>query len=276
MWLFFCLGITTIFTVNSMMKRYPYICFVLLAALYISACKKAVKSTDICLHNSSIDYMKRWAILTTQTDVFETSGAVKSHTITHPNGFFQVNSDFTYNLFSDDAPVDGKWNINSNCDFVLNPNTAKERRFSVISLSDDSLTLLQTVGHTTITQRYTAFKCPSHASLQYRWDNAFTLETSYRQDTVFKPQYVVQPGYFRLNGDASYIVVNMAVNGITPPPPITGTWGIAQTGCQLVLDKNKTNEKSYDIQKLSADSLVIWRKDTVFKRNLLRHYSKHK
>jgi hypothetical protein len=276
LWLFFCLGITSIFTVNSMMKRYLYICFVLLTALYINACKKEVKSTNICLHDSSIDYMKRWAILTTQTDVFETNGAVKSRTVIHPNGFFQINSDFTYNLFSDDAPVNGKWNINKTCDFVLNPNTAKERRFLVITLSDDSLTLRQTSGLTSVTQRYAAFKCPSLASLEFRWDNAFTLRAPYSTDTVFKAIRSKQSGYFKLNADASYNLILGAFNGVPAPPPATGTWGIAQPGCLLVLDKNKTDERSYEVQKLTADSLVIWRKDTVIKQNFLQHFFKHK
>jgi hypothetical protein len=259
-----------------MMKRYLHIGCVLLAGLYITACKKEVKSTDICLHDSSIDYLKRWGILTTQTDVFETNGAVKSRNITYPNGYFQINSDFTYNLFSDDAPVNGKWNINKSCDFVLNPNTAKERRFSVIQLSDDSLTLRQTSGLTSVTQRYTAFKCPSLASLGFRWDNAFTLQAPYSIDTVFKEIRSNQSGYFKLNINASYNLILGAFNGMPPPPQATGTWGIAQPGCLLVLDKNKTNERSYEVQKLTADSLVIWRKDTVVKQNFLQHFFKHK
>jgi hypothetical protein len=259
-----------------MIKRYLFIGCVLLAELYISACKKEVKSTDICLHNSSIDYLKRWEILTVQTDVFETNGAVKSRKVAYPNGYFQINSDFTYNLFSDDAPVNGKWNINKACEFVLNPNTAKERRFFVIQLSDDSLTLRQISGHTTITQRYAAFKCPSLASLEFRWDNAFTLRAPYGTDTVFKAVRSRQSGYFKFNADASYNLILGAFNGVPAPLPATGTWGIAQPGCLLVLDKNKTNERSYEVQKLTADSLVIWRKDTVVKQNFLQHFFKHK
>ncbi|MBC7398783.1 MAG: hypothetical protein H7289_02470 [Mucilaginibacter sp.] len=258
------------------MKKYIFFGLILLATVGLSSCKKEIKSTDICLHDSSIDYMKRWGILTIQTDVFETTGAVKSRKVIYPNGYFQINSDFTYNLFSDDAPVNGKWNINKACEFVLNPSTNKERKFAVIELSDDTLILRQTVGHTTITQRYAAFKCPNLASLQFRWDNAFTLQAPYGTDTVFKTVRLKQSGYFKLNTDASYNLILGAFNGVPAPPPATGSWGIAQPGCLMVLDKNKTNERSYEVQKVNTDSLVIWQKDTVKKLNQLRYYSKHK
>ncbi|MCC8425272.1 hypothetical protein [Mucilaginibacter sp. UR6-11] len=258
------------------MKRYFLACLILLAGLFFNSCKKEVRSSQICLHESSIDYLKRWAVEATETDVRDADGKLISHHITHPSGYFQINGDFTYNLFSDDAPVNGKWNINRDCEFVLNPTTAKERRFSVIRLSDDSLTLKQTVGHTTILQRYTAFKCPTLASLQFRWDNVFTLEAPYGPDTVFKAIYLKQPGYFKLNPDASYNLVMGPVNGMPPPPPLNGTWGIAQPGCLIVLDKRKVNERYFEVQKLTKDSLVIWRKDTIAKINYLQHYMKHK
>jgi hypothetical protein len=252
--------------------------FLLLTSLFIGACKKPLKETQICLHDSSIDYMKRWAIVTTEVQLLSDSGGVKSITITHPNGYFQINSDFTYSLYSDDAPVNGKWNINKSCQFVLNPNTATERDFSVDQLSTDSLTISQYVNKTLITQHYAAFTCPSLASIEYRWDNVFTLQTSYNTQKVSASQYLKTSGYFKLNVDASYNVFNAStINGSTPPSQIVnGTWGIAQPGCLLVLDRNKPNEISYDVQKLTTDSLVIWRKDTVVKMNFLQHYSKHK
>ena len=261
-----------------MIKRYIFFGLILLAAAGLSSCKKEIKSAEICLHDSSIDYLKRWGIKEIRTTVVDANNVTISRTTSFPNGYFQINSDFTYNLFSDDAPVNGKWNINKACEFVLNPGTSKERRFSVIQLSDDSLTLRQTVGRTTIVQHYAAFKCPSLQSLQYRWDNAYTLQSPYGIDTVYKTELVRQEGYFRLNFDASYNVVTMPMPGtnMPAPPPITGTWGITQPGCLLVLDKNKTNERSYEVQKVNADSLVIWRKDTVRKLNQLRYYSKHK
>jgi hypothetical protein len=258
------------------MKKNILFCLVLLAGLGLSSCKKVVPSAQICLHDSSIDYLKRWAIETMTTDIYDANNKLIFHTATRPNGYFQINSDFTYNIFSDSDPINGKWNINKDCEFVLNPITAKERRFSVIKLSDDSLVLSQTVGHTVITQHYAAFKCPTLASLQYRWDNAYTLQSPYGLDTVYKTELVKQEGYFKMNVDASYNVYTAAAYGMPPPPPTTGTWGIAQPGCLLVLDKNKTNERSYEVQKVNTDSLVIWRKDTVRKLNLLRYYSKHK
>jgi hypothetical protein len=276
LWLFFCLSIYQYIYRCAMMKKYVFPYVVLLAMVWLSSCKKEIKSADICLHDSSIDYLKRWGIREIRTNVVDANNVSISHTVTYPNGYFQINSDFTYNLFSDDAPVNGKWSINKACEFVLNPGTGKERRFAVIQLSDDSLTLRQTVGRTVITQHYAAFRCPTLASLQFRWDNAFTLQSPYGVDTVYKTELVRQGGYFRLNPDASYTVVSVATNGYPASPPITGTWGIMQPGCLMVLDKNKTNERSYEVQKVNIDSLVIWQKDTVRKLNQLRYYSRHK
>lgn len=106
---------------------------------------------------------------------------------------------------------------------------------------------------------------------------AFTLQRPYGIDTVYKSEYVKQSGFFRLNPDASYnVVFNSLIPGAPPPPPVNGTWGVAQPGCLVVLDKNKTNERSFEVQKVNADSLVIWRKDTVNHLNLSRHYSRRK
>lgn len=245
----------------------------------VSSCRKAEKVTGICLHNSSIDYQKRWAIESNRVDVYNASKKLVSSAITHPNGYFEINADFTYYIYSDAAPAKGKWNINTNCQFVLNPRTSKERDFEVVSLSDDSLVLRQSVGSTIITQKYKAFKCPSLATLRFRWDMMFTLQSHYGVDTIFKSELVPETGYLKLNADASYnvVIANNPPSSTQPPPPMfTGTWGITNPGCVLVLDKNKPNERSYEIQKLTTDSLVVWRKDTLAKLNLLRHYARHK
>ncbi|MFD2148224.1 hypothetical protein [Mucilaginibacter antarcticus] len=260
-----------------MMKKDSLVWCFLLAAVLLASCRKEVRTTDICLHDSSIDYMKRWSIKNYQTDVVDASGKLLSHSMVYPNGYFQINSNYSYNLFSDDAPFNGTWSINKNCEFVLNSGGFRERRFTVVKLSDDSLILHQKIGQTTVIQRYAAFKCPTSGSLIARWDMAFTLQRPYGIDTVYKSEFVKQSGYFRLNPDASYnVVFNSLTPGTPPAPPVNGTWGVAQPGCLLVLDKNKTNERSFEVQKVNADSLVIWRKDTVNNLNLSRHYSKHK
>jgi hypothetical protein len=259
------------------MKNYFLAGCVLIIGLSLSSCRKDVTSTDICLHDSSIDYMKRWSVKSYETEIVDANDKVISRSLDYPSGYFQINSDFTYNLFSDDAPVNGKWTINKSCEFVLNPVTFKERRFTVVQLSNDSLTIRQRTGNTVIIQKYAAFKCPTFSSLIARWDMAFTLQVPYGIDTVYKAEYVKQSGFFRLNPDASYnLVSNSLTPGMPPPPPVNGTWGIAQPGCLVVLDKNKNNERSFEVQKVNNDSLVIWRKDTINKLNLSRHYSKHK
>ncbi|MES2807115.1 MAG: hypothetical protein V4619_00725, partial [Bacteroidota bacterium] len=143
-----------------MTKRLLTACILLLAA-GLSSCRKVDNSTDICLHDSSIDYMKRWSIKNYQTDVVDDHGKLLSRSMIYPNGYFQINSNFSYNLFSDDAPFNGKWSINKSCEFVLNAGTFRERRFTVVKLSEDSLIIHQKIGHTTVIQRYAAFKCPT-------------------------------------------------------------------------------------------------------------------
>jgi hypothetical protein len=251
-----------------MKRKIP--CFLLLVSmLLVYACKKDIQPTQICLHDSSMPYLKRWANTYIQTNVYASDKSLQKSIITFSHGYFQLNIDYTYNLYSDGAPVNGKWGINDSCEFVLNPHTNTERRFSVIQLSADSLTIRQKVGNVVLTEHYASFACPDLASLQYRWDNVTTLEASYKGNSVFNTRYLFPVGYFKLNTDASY---NVLSNGSA----YSGTWGISQPGCLLVLDKNKPQERSFDVQKLTADSLVIWRKDTVTKVNYLQYYKKHK
>jgi len=129
-----------------MRKQVVLYIFLLVVMLFAVACTKTTIQTDICLHNSSVDYLKRWAITYIETDNFNEHDVLIKRVIIHPNGYFQINNDFTYNRFSDDAPVNGKWNINTSCQFVLNPNTKEERQFSVTQLSVDSLTIVQTLN----------------------------------------------------------------------------------------------------------------------------------
>ena len=279
MWLFFCYMFALIFA-DTMILRYCFWVIMILGAVAVAnSCRKAEKVTGVCLHNSSIDYQKRWAIESNTVDVYNTSKKLVSSAVTHPHGYFEINADYTYYIYSDPAPVKGRWDINKNCQFVLNPRTSKERDFAVVKLSNDSLVLRQSSGSTIITQKYKAFKCPSLASLRFRWDMMFTMQSHYGSDTVSKSELIPEAGYLKLNADASYILVltNSLPSTTQPPPPaINGTWGITNPGCSLVMDKNKPNEKSYEIQKLTTDSLVVWRKDTLNKLNLLRHYAKHK
>lgn len=250
-----------------MKKKFTPCLVLLLSLLFMYSCKKELKDTKICLHDSSVEYLKRWASVFTQVDTYNVDGTVKNRSYIYPHGYFQLNIDFTYSLYSDGDPVNGKWSIDDNCMFVLNARTAQEHKFSVIRLSADSLTIKEVTDHATYIQHYASFQCPSLSSLQYRWDNAVTQEASYKSGVAV--HYIYPVGYFKLNPDASYNVLsnNVALNG---------TWGIASEGCLLVLDKNKPNERSFDVQKVTADSLIIWRKDTVAKVNYLQYYKKHK
>jgi hypothetical protein len=250
------------------MKQRFYFVLLLLGPLFINSCRKASLPVNICLNNSTIDYLKRWSNNFTQVDTYDGSGKLQKTSVTHPDGYFQLNSDFTYNLQNDGAPINGKWSINDSCQLVLNAHTSTEIRFSVIKLTADSLVIRQKSGNMVYTQHFGLFTCPDLTTLEYRWDNTATLETYYSGNFITSFNYIYPVGYFTLNKDASY---NVLSNGIS----LNGTWGIIQPGCRLVLDKGKPLERSFDIQKLTADSLVIWRKDTTLKVNYFQYYKRH-
>jgi hypothetical protein len=244
--------------------------FLLLVILCVYSCKKGVTETKICLNNSSVYYLKRWAAVFTRIET-HAPGEPTKNTIIYPHGYFELNLDYTYSLYSDGPPVRGKWSTNDSCQFVLNAHTSTQRKFSVVTLTDDSLTITEYKGSTVYTEHYAKFTCPELTSIAYRWDNVSSWEIPYAGDKPVSHN-IYTTGYLKLNPDASYYIFTTTTTNAT----VSGTWGIASPGCLLVLDKNKSNERSYDVQKLTADSLVIWRKDTVAKVNYLQYYKKHK
>ena len=251
-----------------MLRKYPFFLLLLLCACF-SACKKdlkAVANTDICLRNSTLYYQKKWAAIYTRVDNNET-GAKKT-TIIPAYGYFSINFNSTYKLFGDTEPAEGKWSVDDNCNFVLKPLKGSQHSYQVKKLTTDSLVISERVGAITTTLHFAAFICPDMNKLEYRWDNVETRTVDYDATGVSNRQINYPAGFIRFNGDAGYELLSNAF-------AFKGTWGIAQPDCNLVLDKNKRWEKSYIVEKLTADSLKLWYKDTVAKTNYMLVYKKH-
>ena len=117
-------------------------------------------------------------------------------------------------------------------------------------------------------QHYIADKCPSLTLLEQQWDNTYTSEQSYNSTSVFNTVLIYPVGFFKLNSDFSYNVLSDGV-------PENGPWELDPVGCKLVLDKGNGNQRAFDIQKITTDTLVIWRKDTVAQINYQQHYLKY-
>jgi hypothetical protein len=226
------------------------------------------KLKQSCLYDSKTDYFKKWANTFTEIDVTNSAGVVQSKSYIYPLGYFQLNSSSTYNVLSDNYPLSGNWTITDSCQLELDAGTALDRKFDVLLLTADSLTLKRTATGFTYIQHYAAYQCPDVTQLEKQWDNAYILEQNYNSTIVYNPIYGTPTGYFILNSDYSYDVLSDGV-------PLNGQWTLDPNGCKLVLDKGTNLERGFDIQKITADSLVIWRKDTVAQMNYQQHYIKH-
>lgn len=251
-----------------MLKKYPAFILLLLCVCF-STCKKEIKAVinaDICLRNSTLYYQKKWAAVYTRIDNQESG--VKKTIIIPAYGYFNINFNSTYKLFGDTEPAEGKWFVDENCNFVLKPLNGAQHSYRVKKLTPDSLVISERVGAITTTLHFATFICPDMNKLEYRWDNIETRTVNYDSAGVSNRQISHPAGYIKFNTDAGYELVSNAFL-------FKGTWGIAQPHCNLVLDKNKRWEKSYIVEKLTADSLKLWYKDTVAKTNYLLVYKKH-
>lgn len=252
-----------------MEKKGAYL-LLLFIVICFNACKKEIRSVgdaDICLHNSTLNYQKKWAAVFTQIDIYGTTGAKKS-TIIPAYGYFSINFNSTYELYTDAEPSKGTWIIDKDCRFVLKAKGSEAHIYTVKKLTVDSLVISETVGNVVNTSHYATFKCPEIMSMEYRWDNVATITVRYGAISIYDAQIKYPTGYIKFNTDATY---NLLSNDV----PYKGTWGITQPDCILVLDKSRSWEKSYQVQKLTADSLKLWYKDTVAKMNYLLLYKRH-
>lgn len=252
-----------------MQRKYPFFLLVLLCVCFC-ACRKelqAVAGADICLRNSTVYYQKKWTAIYNRIENTDVAGSKK--TIIIPSyGYFSINFNATYKMYGDTEPTEGKWFVDKDCNFILTPNAGIAHKYTVKKLTADSLIISETVGSITNTLHFATFKCPEMNALEYQWDNVATTTVKYDATGISNRQISYPTGYIKFNTDAGY---NLMSNGAL----FKGTWGITQPDCNLVLDKNKAWQKSYIVEKLSADSLKLWYKDTVAKTNYLLVYKKH-
>ena len=94
------------------MKRnltYLIITFLGLSSLYscyktpdaVAALKKS------CLYSNKINYFQKWANMVTEVDTYSSTNILQSKALIHPYGYFQLNSNSTYNVVSDNVPLNG-------------------------------------------------------------------------------------------------------------------------------------------------------------------------
>jgi hypothetical protein len=212
---------------------------------------------------------KKWMNTFTDLSTYNNTGTTLISTYRiHPAGYFQLNPDDAYNVFSDNVPLSGKWIINAQCQLVLDSGTTLQRNFNLVKLTNDSLIIQRKQGNLVYTQHYKLFSCPSATELAVTWDNAFTQNDYYSGNTLTSTWLEYPIGFFKININSTYNVVSNNV-------PLNGTWQLNnQTGCKITLDKGTYLERTFDVVKFSADSLVIYRKDE-FNKALTQHYKKH-
>ena len=255
-----------------MKKTLPYLIVIFFGLSILYSCQKTPDAIQAlkksCLYNNKIDYFKKWSNTFTEVDTYTSAGAIQNKSFIYPYGYFQLSSNSTYNVLSDNVPLAGTWTVTDSCKLELDPGTSLDRKFDVLELSNDSLTLRQKIGTTVYTQHYVAFACPDITRIENQWDNTDIVEQAYNSTSILSTSYVYPVGYFKLNSDLTYNVLSDGV-------PLNGTWQLDPNGCQLVLDKNTSIQRAFDIQLLTPDSLTIWRKDTIARMNYLQHYKKH-
>jgi len=254
-----------------MRKIFTYSTFAILFLLSFSSCVKSIDAVEdlkkSCLYDDKTDYFKKWASVFTEVDTYNTAGTVFNRSYLYPLGYFQLSEKSTYYVLSNGKPFGGNWDVSDSCELVLDPGDFIEKRYKVVKLTADSLTLTRKENNIVYTQHYAAYKCPDESKLANRWDNVSILEEYYTPNGALYPSINFPDGYLKLNLNGTY---NRPSNGVN----LDGKWQINQK-CRLELDKGTSIERAFDIQKLTADSLIIWRKDSVNSVNYLQKYVKH-
>ncbi|MDQ7948072.1 MAG: hypothetical protein REI78_07450 [Pedobacter sp.] len=249
-------------------------CVITLLAL--NACKHGEdesEPTKGCF--SKLELSAKWYNTTTTVDTYTNaslttkSGTAVSSTV----GFLKIDGNGTYEIVKNDAASTGTWKIDEHtCKVTLDDQsiTSVDIQFDILSLSASALIIKRVDGNKVITERYRTASCPTNAELTKQWDNSRTFYFDYNATTslVNNPALVFPVGYFKLNTDLTYNVMSDGV-------PLNGSWKLGQPYCMLDLDATKTNARSFEVVKITADSLVIWRKDAAVAKAYLQYYLKH-
>ncbi|MEO6851588.1 MAG: hypothetical protein ABI166_13185 [Mucilaginibacter sp.] len=209
-----------------------------------------------CQYQSFIT--KKWLNTYTREDNYNSDGSeVASSTIIKPVGFFELNTDGTYRVLSNNVPLNGKWVANAtNCELTLDTTTNLQRTFEIVMATNDSLIIRRKAGNIAYTQHYKAYTCPTLAQLEQKWNNIDIRTDNITNGSILGSSYSYPIGYFQLNADATYNVLSDNV-------PLNGSWVMLDQsqGCPVVLDQGTGIARSFDVTQLTSDSLTIFRED---------------
>ncbi len=226
-----------------------------------------------CTNVSSIEYQwfNNYIIIQHYTGI----NSITSTQTIIPVGYFTLNSNATYNVYSNNVPLNGSWEINpTNCYLTLDKGSLNERSFSIDLITNDSLTISRkdTINKIIYKQHYSKKQnlptCINVQSIEYQWNNSYILEQFYNGNTIINSQIIYPVGYFTLNANGIY---NVFSNGV----PLNGIWEINPNTCKLTLDKGGLSERSFSIDLVTNDSLIISRKDTLNQVVYKQHYVKN-
>lgn len=249
-----------------MKKRLSIINLLILISLFFASCEKViyneeVKKSDCNYENDSTFLNKKWVNTFTKIDIVDNKDSVIYSETIHPVGYFQLNLNKSYNVLSNDVPLNGKWNIDANCLLVLDANTSLERKFNIIKANQDSLIIQRKDGQTIYTQYYTKESgvpclCIDRGNeLTKKWKNTVTTIDEFNSLGNVINSYNIYPiGYFQLFKNNKYEVFSDGNS-------LNGKWEINIKNCNLILDKGSDLERCFIVKKLTSDSLVIYRRD---------------
>jgi hypothetical protein len=250
---------------------------IFLSSMVIISCKSEVDDSDP--ENPKINYKllipAKWYNTTTTVDTYTNDArTTKTGTVVSPSvGFLKIDAKGTYEIVSDDVAEIGNWSIDeikgklTLADLAV---TSIVVEYDILDISAVGLVVKRVKGNKVYTQRYKSASCPTIAQLSKQWDNSKTFYFYYDSFTklINNPTLIYPVGYFRLNTDLTY---NVLSNGV----PLNGSWKLGEPYCMLDLDLTKLNERSFEVVKLTTDSLVIWRKDASANTAYLQYYLKH-
>jgi len=109
--------------------------------------------------------------------------------------------------------------------------------------------------------------CYDPAQIAQRWKNDYILVQAHDLKNRVTESYKLYPsGIFQLKKDGTYSVSSDEV-------PLDGEWSM-NVDCSITLDKNNSNRRTFTVAKLTADSLIISRRDTATSTTYVQYYSK--
>lgn len=237
--------------------KITYYLILILVLAGFSSCKKIVSGPDEnrCAHATDGLIIKKWASVSTQIDEYNAAGVKQKTSFDYPAGFIQFNSANKYNAVSDGLSAQGNWSFDATCNLALDAGGALGVTFEVVKLSSDSLVLQKKSGSNIITQRFKAYACDYQPYLTQKWINTLIRIDTYGSDgiTIADSRIIKPVGFFQLTADGNYRVLSDNV-------PLNGKWNANSSYCQLTLDTATTIQRTFEIVKANADSLVIRRK----------------